>query len=95
MMITARRKGGSVDPDKRKALSQFYREEFLRYLEHLQANGILGSGEGKAAAGVCRKFLSDLDHVCWRDHFPAVAETLLQNFDTLTRLSAIDPRQRH
>ena len=39
--------------------------------------------------------MTDLDRVCCRADFPAVAETLLQNFDTLTRLSELDPRQRH
>ena len=31
--------------------------------------------------------------LCGRADFPAVAETLLQNFDTLTRLSELDPRR--
>ena len=30
-----------MDPDKRRALSDFYREEFLRYMEYFKANGIL------------------------------------------------------
>ena len=42
----------------------------------------------------CNKVMTDLDSVCWRPDFPAVAETLLQNFDALTRLSELDPRQR-
>jgi hypothetical protein len=43
----------------------------------------------------CNKVMTDLDSVCWRPDFPAVAETLLQNFDTLTRLSTLETRQRH
>jgi hypothetical protein len=39
--------------------------------------------------------MADLDQVCCRDDFPAVAETLLQNFELLTRLSELDPRQGH
>jgi hypothetical protein len=39
--------------------------------------------------------MSDLDLLCGRDEFPAVAETLLQNFETLTRLSELDPRRAH
>jgi hypothetical protein len=39
--------------------------------------------------------LSDLDHVCCRSGFPAVAENLLQSFDALTRLSELDPRPGH
>lgn len=81
-----------MDPDKRRALSEFYREEFQRHLRHLES-GCLGSAAPLDSA--CRKLLSDLDSVCWRADFPAVAESLLQSFDALTRLSQIDPRQGH
>jgi hypothetical protein len=80
-----------VDPEVRRALSDFYREEFLRHLEHLQLNGMKADVMRRA----CSKLMSGLDSVCWRPDFPAVAETLLQNFDALTRLSELDPRQRH
>ena len=89
-----------MDPEKRRALTDFYREEFLRHFEFLVSNGILNEDEGKGdghrhMSRTCRKLISDLDHVCWRAGFPAVAETLLQNFDALTRLSELDPRKRH
>ena len=80
-----------VDPEVRRALSDFYREEFLRHLEHLQLNGMKEDVMRRA----CSKLMSDLDSVCWRPDFSAVAETLLQGFDALTRLSELDPRQRH
>lgn len=83
-----------MDPDKRRALSEFYREEFRRHLEHLQASGILQDGNDLMRQ-TCRKLLAELDQVCWRAEFPAVAETLLQNFDALTRLSELDPRKGH
>ena len=89
------RRGGWVDADKRRALSDFYREEFLRHFEFLLSNGILQDAKNEVMHRTCRKLMSDLDHVCWRAGFPAVAETLLQNFDALTRLSELDPRQRH
>jgi hypothetical protein len=81
----------AADPEVRRALSDFYREEFLRHLEHLQLNGMKADVMRRA----CSKVMTDLDSVCWRPDFPAVAETLLQNFDALTRLSELDPRQRH
>ena len=84
-----------MDPDKRRALSEFYREEFLRYLEFFKANGILADGNHVAVQRTYQKLMADLELVCWRSEFPAVAETLLQNFDTLTRLSELDPRQAH
>ena len=83
-----------MDSDKRRALSDFYREEFSRHLAHLQMSGILDE-DNEAMSRACRKLMSDLDLLCGRDEFPAVAETLLQNFETLTRLSALDPRRAH
>ena len=83
-----------MDP-KRRALSDFYREEFLRYIEYFKANGILSDDSQDAMQQTCRKLMADLDQVCGQDTFPAVAETLLQKFDILTRLSELDPRQGH
>ena len=84
-----------MDPEKRRALTAFYREEFLRHLEHLESNGIVTDANREAVNKAYRRFLFDLDGVCCRDGFTEVAETLLQNFDALTRLSQLDPRQGH
>jgi hypothetical protein len=85
-----------LDPGRRQALSAFYREEFARHLELLESNGLLDKSPQRAAVDrVCRKLVTDIDHVCASDHFPAVAETLLRNFDALTHLSQLDPRRRH
>jgi hypothetical protein len=86
--------GGLLDPDKRQALSDFYREEFQRHLEQLQSSGILNDSN-PAVNRACRKLLSDLDLICGRERFSAVAENLLRNFDALTRLSELDPRRGH
>jgi len=76
-------------------LSNFYREEFLRHLDHFEAVGIVDE-DGRAVIARARKtVLSDLDRVCWCEQFPAVAEKLLRNFETLSHLSHADPRQRH
>jgi len=77
-----------LEPEKRRALSDFYREEFKRHLAHLQSNGIVADAN-------CRWLTEDLDRICWRSDFPALAESLLKNFEMLTRLSALDPRQGH
>ena len=77
--------------DRRVALSNFYRAEFLRHIEHLQTSGILNEGKGEA---VSRALMTRLDDVCSLDSFPALAETLLQSFDTLTQLSRLEPRHR-
>lgn len=84
-----------MDPEKRRALSDFYREEFLRHLEHLESNGIVNEGNRRAVDRAYRKLMADLDRVCWHADFPAVAETLLQSFDALTRLSELDTRRGH
>jgi hypothetical protein len=84
-----------VEWDKNRALSEFYREEFVRYLDFLNGNGILDESGRDEMRRTCNKLMTDLDRICCRSDFPAVAETLLQNFDTLTRLSEQDPRQRH
>jgi uncharacterized protein YmfQ (DUF2313 family) len=84
-----------LDPAKRRALSDFYREEFLRHLQHLESNGIVGETSDEAVDCACRWLTQDLDRVCWRADFPALAESLLQSFEALTRLSASDPRRGH
>jgi hypothetical protein len=86
-----------MNADRRVALSNFYREEFLRHIECLQASGILDDDEGAAVSRARRAVMTRLDDVCSQASFPALAETLLQSFDTLSRLSRLDPklRQRH
>ena len=85
-----------MNADRRVALTNFYREEFLRHIEYLQASGILDDGDSEAVSRA-RRALTRLDDACSQASFPALAESLLQGFDTLTRLSRLDPksRQRH
>ena len=86
-----------MNADRRVALSNFYREEFLRHIEYLQVTGILDDGESEAMSRARRALMTRLDDACSQANFPALAESLLQGFDTLTRLSRLDPnsRQRH
>jgi hypothetical protein len=84
-----------MDVAKRVALSNFYREEFLRHIEHLQASGILDESNQEVADRACRAFCGRLDELCCLEHFPLLAETVLQSFDALSRLSDRDPRQPH
>jgi hypothetical protein len=83
------------DPERVRALSAFYREEFLRHLEHLELNGLVHDRNRAVIDRAYRKLMTSLELVCWREDFPAVAETLLQSFDALTRLSELDPRRGH
>ena len=79
-----------MDVARRAALSSFYREEFLRHIEHLQAAGILDENkrDGRPSAALTR-----LEQLCDDSRFPLVAETLLRKFDALSGLSTLDPRQ--
>ena len=83
-----------MDVTKRSALSNFYREEFLRHIAHLQAAGILDE-TNREVADRCRAFCARLDEFCCLEHFPELAETVLQRFDALSHLSDRDPRQPH
>jgi hypothetical protein len=82
-----------LEPEKVRALSNFYREEFQRHLDQLHASGAVD--EQAAMERMCRRFLEDLDDLCWRSDFKTVAEKLLKSFDTLTGLSRLDPRRSH
>lgn len=84
-----------MDLDKRRALSSFYREEFLRHLEHLESNGLIDDSNRDVVERARRRFMSDLESVCWRADFPALAESLLRSFDALSRLSEFDPHPGH
>jgi hypothetical protein len=84
-----------MDVARRSALSNFYREEFLRHIEYLQAAGILDETNQEVADRACRAFCAHLDELCCLEHFPELAATVLQSFDALSRLSALDPRQPH
>jgi hypothetical protein len=84
-----------LDPEKRRALSDFYREEFLRHLVVLESSGLFEKGGREIVDRAYRRLVTDLDHICWRSEFPALAEVLLQNFEALTRLSAVARRPLH
>jgi len=84
-----------MDVVKRAALSSFYREEFLRHIASLQASGVLDESNQEVADHACRALCGRLDELCCLEHFPELAETVLQSFDALSRLSDLDPRQRH
>ncbi len=85
----------SASPEMRRALTAFYREEFLRHLEHLQCSGLVNDGNRAVIDRAYAKLMKDLERVCCCSDFQAMAESLLQGFDTLTRLSEQDRRQSH
>jgi hypothetical protein len=83
-----------MDVAKRTALSNFYKEEFLRHIAYLQAAGILDE-TNQDVADRCRAFCARLDEFCCHEHFHELAASVLQSFDALSRLSDSDPRLLH
>jgi hypothetical protein len=84
-----------MEVERRRALSRFYREEFLRHIEQLQAAGVLDESNRDVVDQARSALLERLDQLCSLSAFPAVAESLLQSIDALSGLSTLDPRQRH
>jgi len=85
-----------MDVAKRAALSNFYREEFLpahRVPSGLRRPSTRATGGGRPAPAA--RSGGRLDELCCLEHFPVLAETVLQSFDALSRLSHLDPRQPH
>lgn len=80
-----------MDVARRSALSSFYREEFQRQIEHLQAAGILDEDNREAT----ERALTRLEELCGDHRFADVAERLLLQFDALSGLSTLDPRSGH
>ncbi len=81
-----------MDGERRRALSSFYRDEFIRHIEHLHAVGILDDCDREATE---KALVTHLDELCGARSFSAVAEMLLRRFDVLSGFSSFDPRLRH
>jgi hypothetical protein len=89
--LTDRRR--NLDLEKQRAITTFYRDEFARQIEYLQASGLIETG-GESRVGVaCRRLLDGLDDMSSRSQFPAIAETILARFETLTQLSRLETRR--
>jgi hypothetical protein len=84
-----------VEGSKRSAISCFYREEFKRHIEHLQAVGILNESTDDCVHKACDRLIHDIDCLAASEQFPLLAETLLRNFDTLSQLSRLGDRRGH
>jgi hypothetical protein len=76
-----------VETNKNRALTDFYREEFLKHLQCLDESGLVTAERRPAMDKARRRIVHDLDQVCGQTGFPEKAEALLRSFDALTRLS--------
>jgi hypothetical protein len=77
-------------------LNDFYREEFLKHRECLARQREFYSERAITNAdGAIALVLQQLDALCARENAQQVMSRLLRTFDTVTGLSALEPRQYH
>jgi len=79
------------------SLSNFYREEFVKCQRCLDAQREFYSERAiSEVEQALTRVMAQLDHLCAKADADEVVSRLLQQFDTVTRLSAwSDPRQIH
>ena len=79
------------------SLSNFYREEFIKCQRCLDAQReFFSEGAISEVEKALTKVMAQLDRLCTKADADKVVSRLLQQFDTVTRLSAwSDPRQIH
>jgi hypothetical protein len=79
------------------SLSNFYREEFVKCQRCLEQQREYYSERAiDDAEQALTRVMSELDHLCTKADANQVVSRLLQQFESVTRLSAwSDPRQTH
>ena len=86
-----------LEESKRKCISDFYREEFLRHKSRLECQRtFFGEGTYEEIEGVLNRIIAEIDRICEVDNFQELASHLLQRIDVVTNLSAskVDPTYR-
>jgi predicted amidophosphoribosyltransferase len=80
-----------------KCLSAFFREEFVKHHQCLEAQREYFSERAIAdAEDALRRVLAQLDQLCQRDDACSLIEELLKQLDSVTNLSAwTEPEQLH
>ena len=82
---------------KRKNISDFYREEFLRHKTRLEyQRTFFAEGTYEEIEGVLDRIISEMDRICEVENFEELASHLLHRIDIVTNLSSskIDPNYR-
>ena len=78
-----------LEETKRKCISDFYREEFLRHKSRLECQRtFFGEGTYEEIEGVLNKIIAEMDRICEVDNFEELASHLLHRIDIVTNLSA-------
>jgi hypothetical protein len=86
-----------LEETKRKCISDFYREEFLRHKSRLECQRtFFGEGTYEEIEGVLNRIIAEMDRICEVDNFEELASNLLQRIDVVTNLSSskVDPTYR-
>jgi hypothetical protein len=78
----------SVHDHKKKGISEFYREEFLRHRSRLETQKTFFSNETYVEIeAVLNKIIDEIDKMSQVDNFEELAGNLLQRIDVVTSLS--------
>ena len=78
-----------VEDSKRKSISDFYREEFLRHKSRLECQRTFFSeGTYEEIEGVLTRIIAEMDRICEVENFEELASHLLQRIDIVTNLSS-------
>ena len=86
-----------LDDPKRKTISEFYREEFLKHKTRLEfQRTFFTEGTYEEIEGVLNRIITEMDKICDVENFEELASHLLQRIDIVTNLSSskIDPSYR-
>ena len=86
-----------LEESKRKCISDFYREEFLRHKSRLECQRtFFTEGTYEEIEEVLNRIIAEMDRICEVDNFEELAGHLLQRIDIVTNLSSskVDPIYR-
>jgi hypothetical protein len=86
-----------IQNPKRKQISDFYREEFLRHKSRLECQRPFFAEKAyEEIESVLNRIIEEMDRICDVENFEELASHLLQRIDSVTNLSAskINPNYR-
>ena len=86
-----------LEDPRRKSISDFYRQEFLRHKTRLEfQRTFFTEGTYEEIEGVLNRIITEMDRICEVENFAELAGHLLQRIDIVTNLSSskIDPTYR-
>jgi hypothetical protein len=82
---------------KRKQISEFYREEFLRHKSRLEhQRSFFAEKTYDEIESVLNRIIDEIDRICEVENFEELASHLLHRIDVVTNLSAskVNPTYR-